>query len=78
MEREELNLTIRGELDHMPQGPPGSPQREFRELYHSLRARELNANAATPRIQSLEEAIITIEERYADFVATYDRPHFNL
>jgi len=76
MKREQLNRIVGDELDHIPRGPKGSAQNEFRLVYNRRRRVDLGRDPSTPRKESVQRAAQSVTAYNPGFEPEYDTQYF--
>ena len=74
MKLQEINKTIKLELEYIPKGPKGSTQNKLRFRYVADRRRGIKHGLS--REQCLKDAINRVKTDYPNFVPIYDETFF--
>lgn len=76
MKKDEMNLKVEEELEHIPRWLRGSRQNELRGLYNMVRRRDLGREPLAPAYSSLLYCIDYLRQGDPSFIPKYDEDFF--
>lgn len=72
----EVGSTVREELEHIPAGEAGSPQRMLRALYDLMRRASLAKDPNQPRADAFAESVAALRNTYPYFEPKLTDPRY--